>query len=64
MPESSIPNGRSDDRLGKQTFLSPRKSLVAVGIVCALSAAALWVGHAPDNPTQPPANPSMDSHGH
>jgi hypothetical protein len=27
-----------------QTFLSPRKSLIAVGVVCALSAAALFVG--------------------
>jgi hypothetical protein len=30
-----------------EIYLSPRKSFVAIVVVCALSAAALWVGRAP-----------------
>jgi hypothetical protein len=63
MPQFSIPDGSP----GTRTFLSPRKSFVAVGIVCALSAAALWTGRAPaptlsvdvDNATQ--SQVSMDA---
>lgn len=52
-----------------QNFLSPRKSWVAVGVVCALSAAALLAGRTPsptpvvggDNPTPLQANPGLDS---
>ena len=65
MPPFSTPNSHSHE-----TFLSPRKSLIAVGVMCALSAVALWVGRTPsatpavgaDNPTQLPANPDLDSH--
>lgn len=64
MPELSTPNGRPDVRPHKQTFLSPRKSLFAVGVVCALSAAALWVGRAPDVPrverSVTPSSPPFD----
>jgi hypothetical protein len=53
-----------------ETYLSPRKSLIAIGVVCALSAVALLVGGTPsptpaksvDNPTQPQDNPDLDSH--
>ena len=53
-----------------QNFLSPRKSWIAVGVVCALSAAALLVGRMPapipavgaDHPVEPHANPDLDSH--
>jgi hypothetical protein len=69
MPQFLVPNSRSPRSAGMQTFLSPRKSLIAVGFVCALSAAALWVGRTPsatpaagaDNPTQLHANPDLDS---
>jgi hypothetical protein len=44
MPEFSTPSRRRHDTPGMRTFLSPRKSLIAVGVVCALSAAALFVG--------------------
>ena len=52
-----------------QNFLSPRKSWVAVGVVCALSAAALFVGRTPlatpavgaENPIQLHAGPGLDS---
>lgn len=64
MPQFSIPNSHS-----RETFLSPRKSLLAVGVVCALSAAALLTGRtpaptpAPDagNPTELTANPDPNS---
>jgi hypothetical protein len=42
MPQFSIPNSHS-----RETFLSPRKSLLAVGVVCALSAVALLSGRPP-----------------
>jgi hypothetical protein len=66
MPQSSIPNSHPQD-----TFLSPRKSFIAVGVVCALSAAALLAGRTPsatpvggaDNPTQPHPQLDLDSHG-
>jgi len=53
-----------------ETYLSPRKSAIAVGVVCALSAVALLAGRTPsrtpgmgaDNPTQLHANPDLDSH--
>jgi hypothetical protein len=53
-----------------ETYLSPRKSLIAVGVVCALSAVALLAGRTPsptpaigaDNPTQLHAIPDLDSH--
>jgi hypothetical protein len=52
-----------------ETYLSPRKSLIAIGVVCALSAIALLVGRTPspapargaDNPAQLHANPDLDS---
>ena len=47
MPQFSIPNTRSHRM---ETFLSPRKSLIAVGVVCVVSAAALWVGRTPSPP--------------
>ena len=64
MPPFSIPNSHFHE-----TFLSPRKRLVAVGIVCALSAVALLAGRTPspipavgaDSPTQLHANPDLDS---
>lgn len=64
MPQFSIPNSPS-----RETFLSPRKSLLAVGVVCALSAVALWTGRMPaptpaldaENPTELHANPDLDS---
>jgi hypothetical protein len=67
MPQFSIPQHRADGSPDMQSFLSPRKSFVAVGIVCVLSAAALWVGRTPspapavgaDNATQP--RTSMDA---
>jgi hypothetical protein len=65
MPQFSIPNSHS-----LETFLSPRKSFIAVGLVCALSVVALFVGRTPasipavgaHNPTQVYANPDLDSH--
>ena len=53
-----------------ENFLSPRKSWVAISVVCALSAAALWVGRTPsatptaaaENPTQLHASPGLDSY--
>jgi hypothetical protein len=42
MPQFSIPDSHSH-----ATFLSPRKSLIAVGFVCALSAVALLAGRTP-----------------
>jgi hypothetical protein len=53
-----------------ENYLSPRKSLVGVGVACALLAAALWVGRTPapspavgaDNPTQLHADPGLDSY--
>jgi|SoiMetStandDraft_2_1073263.scaffolds.fasta_scaffold1566186_1 hypothetical protein len=51
-----------------ETYLSPRKSAIAVGVVCALSAVALLAGRTPsptgaagaDNPTQVRADPGLD----
>ena len=65
MPQFTIPNRHAHD-----TFLSPRKSFIVVGLVCALSAAALFAGRTPspapavgaDNSTQLHANPDLDSH--
>jgi hypothetical protein len=53
-----------------ENFLSPRKSWVAVGVVCALSAAALSVGRTPsatptvgaETPTDLHASAGLDSH--
>jgi hypothetical protein len=64
MPQFSIPNSHS-----RETFLSPRKSLLAVGVACALSAVALLTGRMPaptpaldaENPTELHANPDLDS---
>jgi hypothetical protein len=42
MPQFSIPDGHS-----REPFVSPRKSLLVIGIVCALSAAALLTGRMP-----------------
>lgn len=64
MPQFSIPNSRSHE-----AFLSPRKSLIAIGVVCALSTAALLAGRTPsptpavgaDTPTQLYANADLDS---
>jgi hypothetical protein len=66
MPHSSIPNRRRHNTPGMQTFLSPRKSLIAVGVVCALSAAALFVGRmssatpAVVEPSVTVSSPSLD----
>jgi hypothetical protein len=65
MPPFSISHSHSHE-----TFLSPRKSFIAVGLVCALSAVALLAGRTPsptpavgaDSPTQLHANPDLDSH--
>jgi hypothetical protein len=65
MPPFSTPYSRSHE-----TFVSPRKSLIAIGAVCALSAVALFAGRTPsptpgvgaDNPTRLHANPDLDSH--
>jgi hypothetical protein len=64
MPQFSTPNSHS-----RETFLSPRKSLLAVWVACALSAVALLTGHMPapttaldaENPTELHANPDLDS---
>ena len=54
MPQFSIPNRRS-----REIFLSPRKSLLAVGVMCALSAVALWTGRMPaPTPALESGNPS------
>jgi hypothetical protein len=53
-----------------ETYLSPRKNLLAIGLVCALSAVALLVGRTPaptpavgaDNSTHLHADPDLDSH--
>jgi hypothetical protein len=58
MPQFSIPDGRADGSPRMLTFLSPRKSFVAVVIVCALSAAALWTGR---TPSQAPAVGANDA---
>ena len=66
MPQFSIPDSRSHE-----TFAPPRKSLLAVGVVCALSAIALFAGRtssatpagSTDNPTQLRPNLVLDSHG-
>jgi hypothetical protein len=48
-----------------EIYLSPRKSLVAIVVVCALSAAALWVGRKPTAAAAVGAdNPSLDSRAH
>jgi hypothetical protein len=52
-----------------ENYLSPRKSFIAIGLVCALSAVALLAGRTPaptpavgaDNSTQL-ASPDLDSH--
>jgi hypothetical protein len=62
MPQFSLPNSHSHE-----TFLSPRKSLLAVGVMCALSAVALLTGRTPaatpapdvDKPTQQHADPDL-----
>jgi hypothetical protein len=64
MPQFSIRNRHSHE-----TFLSPRKSVLAVGVMCALSAIALFAGRTPspppavpaDNPIQLPASHDLDS---
>ena len=54
MPQFSIPNRHS-----RETFLSPRKSLLAVAVMCALSAVALLTGRMPAPTPAPDAeNPS------
>jgi hypothetical protein len=66
MPQFSIPDSHSHE-----TFASPRKSFIAVAVVCALSAAALFAGRTgsqtpaegTDNPTQLHPNPDLNSHG-
>jgi hypothetical protein len=66
MPQFSIP-----DRNSRETFASPRKSLLGVGVVCALSAVALFAGRTPsppsaggvDHATQPQPSPTLDSRG-
>jgi hypothetical protein len=60
MPQFSIQDSHS-----RETFLSPRKSLLVVGVVCALSAVALLTGRMrspasaldADNPIQQHPNP-------
>ena len=64
MPQFSIPDSHS-----LATFLSPRKNLIAVGFVCALSAVALLADRTPsptpavdvDGPVQMHGNADLDS---
>jgi len=64
MPQFSIPNSHS-----RETFLSPRKNLLAVGVVLALSAIALLTGRTPaptpapdaESPTELHATPALNS---
>lgn len=45
-----------------EIYLAPPKSLVAIVVVCALSAAALWIGRTPSaTPAVGADNPSLDS---
>ena len=69
MPQFPIPKSRSHGGPALQSFLSPRKSWIVIGVVCALSAIALLVGRAPgpiptagaDQPTGAHARPDLDS---
>jgi hypothetical protein len=63
MPQFTIPDSHSHD-----TFLSPRKSFIVVGLVSALSAVALFAGRTRfptlavgSDSAQLPANPDLDS---
>ena len=70
MAQSAIPNSRSHSEPALQNFLSPRKSWIVIGVVCALSATGLLVGSMPapiptvgaDYPVEPQANRDLDSH--
>jgi len=64
MPQFTIPDSHSLD-----TFLSPRKSFIVVGLVCALSAVALFAGRNPSpasavgaDSAELPAHPHLDGH--
>jgi hypothetical protein len=68
MHQFPIPKSRTQP--APQNFLSPRKSWIVIGVVCALSATALLVERmaAPipivgaDHPVEPHADPGLDSH--
>lgn len=70
MQQFPIPKSRSHGESALQNFLSPRKSWIVVGVVCALSATGLFVGRMPapiptdgaDHPVEPQANRDLDSH--
>jgi hypothetical protein len=70
MHQFPIPKRRSRGEPALQNFLSPRKSWIIVGVVCALSATGLLVGRMPapiptvgaDHPVEPQANRDLDSH--
>ena len=47
-----------DTFLSPHTFLSPRKSLISVGVACALLTAALWTGRTATR-TQPDGAESL-----
>lgn len=70
MHKFPIPKSRSHGEPALPNFLSPRKSWIVIGVVCALSATALLIGRMPvsiptvgaDHPVAAHANPDLDSH--
>jgi hypothetical protein len=70
MAQFPIPNSRSHSEPVLQNFVSPRKSWIVIGVVCALSATGLWIGRGPapipavdaNNPADPHAILDLDSH--
>jgi hypothetical protein len=47
MHKYPTPKSLSDGAPSAQNFLSPRKSWIVIGVVCALSATALLIGWTP-----------------
>jgi hypothetical protein len=70
MAQFPIPNSRTHSEPALHNFLSPRKSWIVIGVVCALSATGLWIGRGPapipavdaNTPADPYATPDLDSH--